>query len=200
MPEISRTPEVEGANPADQTMRTGATFQINSAKLYVAAATLSINDHIEILENINQEFRRTISWNKYRSEIRTQTKNNNLDYLSNPTFRKINRLFVLFSYKWLTIYKSFLRPHLDYGYVIFDRNFNEIFLNKPESAQYNSAIAITGAIRGSSREKPDQKLGVVLLKSLRRYRKLCSFFKLKKNKHPSYLFDKILINKGYQKP
>ena len=97
MPEISRTPEVEGANPADQTMRTGATFQINSAKLYVAAATLSINDHIEILENINQEFRRTISWNKYRSEIRTQTKNSNLDYLSNPTFRKINRLFVLFS-------------------------------------------------------------------------------------------------------
>ena len=31
----------------------------------------------------------------YRSEITTQTKNNNLDYLIDPTFANINRLFVL---------------------------------------------------------------------------------------------------------
>ena len=52
----------------------------------------------------------------------------------------------------LTIYKSFLRPHLDYGDVIYDRAFNESFRNKLESVQYKVAIAITGAIRGSSRE------------------------------------------------
>ena len=40
-------------------------------------------------------FKRTISWKKYRSEITTQPKNNNLDYLINPTFININRLFVL---------------------------------------------------------------------------------------------------------
>ena len=51
----------------------------------------------------------------------------------------------------LTIYKSFLRPHLDYGDVIYDRAFNESFQNKLESVQYNAALAITGAIRGSSR-------------------------------------------------
>ena len=34
-------------------------------------------------------------WNKYRSEITTQTKNNNLDYLIEPTFRNINRMFIL---------------------------------------------------------------------------------------------------------
>ena len=33
--EISRTPETEGANPVDETLTTGATFQINNAKLYV---------------------------------------------------------------------------------------------------------------------------------------------------------------------
>ena len=33
--------------------------------------------------------------NKYRSETTTLTKNNNLDYLIDPTFRNINRLFVL---------------------------------------------------------------------------------------------------------
>ena len=91
----------------------------------------------------------------------------------------------------LTIYKPFLRPHLYYGDVIYNRAFNESFQNKLESVQYNAALAITGAIRGSSREKLYQELGLESLKSRRWYRKLCLFFKLKKNKHPSYLFDMI---------
>ena len=64
-------------------------------KLYVQVATLSVNNNNKFFENIKQGFKRTISWNKYRSEIITQTKNNNLDYLTDPTFRNINRLFVL---------------------------------------------------------------------------------------------------------
>ena len=75
--------------------------------------------------------------------------------------------------------------------VIYDRAFNESFENKLESAQYNAALAIMGAIRGSSREKIYQELGLGSLKSRRWYRKLYLFFKLKKNKHPSYLFDMI---------
>ena len=58
---------------------------------------MPINDNIEFLENIKQGFKRTISWNKYRSEIATRPKNNNLDYLIDPTFRNMNRLFVLSS-------------------------------------------------------------------------------------------------------
>ena len=80
----------------------------------------------------------------------------------------------------LTIYKFFLRPHFDYGDVIYDRAFNESFQNKLESVQYNAALAITGAIRGSSREKPYQELGLESLKLQRWYRKLCLFSKLKK--------------------
>ena len=91
----------------------------------------------------------------------------------------------------LTIYKSFLRPHLDYGDVIYDRAFNESFQNKLESVQYDAALAITGAIRGPSREKLYQELGLESLKSRRWYRKMCLLFKLKKNKYPSYLFDII---------
>ena len=53
----------------------------------------------------------------------------------------------------LTFYKSFLRPNLDYGYVIYDRAFNESFQSKLESVRYNVALAITRAIKGSSREK-----------------------------------------------
>ena len=76
------------------TTTTSATFQINNAKIYVPVVTFSVNDNIKFLENIKQVFKRTISWNKYRPEITTQTKNNNLDYLIDPTFRNINRLFV----------------------------------------------------------------------------------------------------------
>ena len=54
--------------------KTGATFQINNTKLYAPVVTLSINDNIKFLENIKQGFKRTISWNKYSSEITTQPK------------------------------------------------------------------------------------------------------------------------------
>ena len=47
----------------------GINFIITSTKLYVPVFTLSINDNIKFLENIKQGFKRTISWNKYRSEI-----------------------------------------------------------------------------------------------------------------------------------
>ena len=59
--EISGTPEVEGANPADETLTTGAIFQINNTKLYVPVVSLSINDNTKFLEHVKQEFKRTIS-------------------------------------------------------------------------------------------------------------------------------------------
>ena len=52
-------------------------------------------NNIKLLETIKQGFKRTISWNKYRYEVTTQPKNNNLDYLIDLTFRNINGLFVL---------------------------------------------------------------------------------------------------------
>ena len=58
---------------------------------------LSKNDNIKSFKNIKQEFKITISWNKYGSEITTQLKNNNLCYMVDPTFRNINRLLVLSS-------------------------------------------------------------------------------------------------------
>ena len=47
----------------------------------------------------------------------------------------------------LTIYRSFIRPHLDYGDIIYDKAFNESFHAKLESLQYNTKPAITAAIR-----------------------------------------------------
>ena len=64
-------------------------------KLYFPVVTLSISCNIKFLENMKQGFKRTVSWNKYRSEITTQLKSNNLDYMIDPAFKNIDRLFVL---------------------------------------------------------------------------------------------------------
>ena len=42
----------------------------------------------------------------------------------------------------LTIYKSFIRPHLDYYDVIYDQADNKSFCTKIERIQYNAAIAM----------------------------------------------------------
>ena len=52
----------------------------------------------------------------------------------------------------ITIYKAFIRPHLDYADIIYDKPSKMNIFNKIESLQYNAALAITGTIRGSSKE------------------------------------------------
>ena len=69
----------------------------------------------------------------------------------------------------ITIYKSFIRPYLDYGDILYEKAFNESFHQKIESIQNNACLAITGAIRGSSREKNDQGLGLESLQYRRWY-------------------------------
>ena len=67
----------------------------NNTKLYIPVVTFSINNNIKFLEHLKQEeFRRTVSLNNYRYEISTELKNNNLDCMIDPTFRKINSLLV----------------------------------------------------------------------------------------------------------
>ena len=73
----------------------------------------------------------------------------------------------------LQIYKSFVRPHLDYGDIIYDKAFIGSFQKKLETIQYNAALAISGAIRGTSREKVYSELGLESLQDRRWYRKLC---------------------------
>ena len=74
---------------------TNAVFKITYCKLYVSVVTLSSENDNKLLEQLKTGFERTITWNKYRSEMSNQTKNNNLNYLIDPTFTNVNRLFVL---------------------------------------------------------------------------------------------------------
>ena len=76
-------------NPKD------ATFQVTDTKLYVPVVTLSKENDVKFLEQLKTGFKETIKWNKYRSQMTIQPQNNNLNYLVDPTFTNVNRLFIL---------------------------------------------------------------------------------------------------------
>ena len=97
----------------------------------------------------------------------------------NKTIEMIRKLQnVLPRLALMTIYKTFVRPHLDYSDVIYDEAYNETFHQKLESIQYNACLALSGASRGSSREKLYQELGLEFLQHQRWYRKLSLFHKI----------------------
>ena len=91
----------------------------------------------------------------------------------------------------LTVCKLFIRPHLDYVDVVYDQPSNDAFSNKLETVQYNAALAITGEIKGTSREKLYQELGLEYLQQRRWMRRLCSFYKVVSIKLPAYIYDII---------
>ena len=49
----------------------------------------------KLLEQLKSVFERTVKRNKYRLQMSVQSNNNKLNYLIDPTFTKVNMLFVL---------------------------------------------------------------------------------------------------------
>ena len=80
--------------------------------------------------------------------------------------RKLNK--ALPQHSLITIYKSFVRPHLDYGDIIYDQPNKESLNQKIERIQYNAALAIR-----------------------RWFRKLCTFYKIKATVVPQNFSDLI---------
>ena len=81
-------------NTRRDTSPVNVTFQIKDTKLYVPVVTWSTKDDNNFLEQLKSGFKRTSKWNKYRSKMTNQTKSNHLNHLIDPTFTKVNRLFV----------------------------------------------------------------------------------------------------------
>ena len=78
------------------TISTGAgTFTIADAKRYVLVVTLSTQYNSKLLQQLKPGFKTTNNWNKYQSKISTETQNQYLDFLTDPSFQGVNRLFVL---------------------------------------------------------------------------------------------------------
>ena len=66
-------------------------FEITDTKLYVPVVTLSKKKCTKLLEQLKSGFKKTIKCKKYKSQMTVQNKNNNLNYLIDPT--SLQKLF-----------------------------------------------------------------------------------------------------------
>ena len=89
--------------------------------LYVPVFTLSINNNIIFLKIFKKGLKRIISWNKYRSEIMTKHKNNNINCMIDPAFKNFNRFF----------FQSFKNGDDDAARNSFDRYYMRLVEIKP---------------------------------------------------------------------
>ena len=103
------------------------TFAITDTKLYVPVVTLSTQDNGKLLEQLKSGFKRTINWNKYEPNV----SNPYLDFLINPGFQGVNKLFVL-SFEnngGRTVHTKYYLSTVEikgYNVMIDGRNFNNI--------------------------------------------------------------------------
>ena len=78
------------------TNSTGAgTFEITDTKLYLLVVTVSTKENAKLLQQLKSGFKRVINWNKYLSKPELLRQNPNLNYLIEPSFQAVNRLFIL---------------------------------------------------------------------------------------------------------
>ena len=105
------------------------------------------------------------------------------------------------------VYKSFIRPQLEYGDVIYHRtpsSKNDLLplevknlpkiMNKLESIQYQAALIVSGAWKGSSKEKIYRELGWENLSHRRWLRQLTLFYKIVNGLTPKYLTPHITVS------
>ena len=71
------------------------TFEITDTKLYVPVVTLSTKENAKLLQQLKSGFKRIINWNKYLSKQELLRQNLSLNYLIEPSFQGVNRLFIL---------------------------------------------------------------------------------------------------------
>ena len=140
--QISKTAAV-AANPPNSareaTETASATFQITSTELYVSVVTLYTQDHIKLLENIKQDSKE--QWNKYRSEITTLPKNNNLDFMIDLTYRNTNRLSIpSLKLAIMTLQKIIfvsIKCHILESKILMFLHGNKLFLDQPTKKTRN---------------------------------------------------------------
>ena len=94
--------------------------------------TLLTQNNVKLLKQLESGFKRTINCNKYQSKVTEETRSRNLDFLIDPSFPGVNRLFVL-SFEYSNIRQSY-KPYFlravetaDYNIMIYGK----IFFDQP---------------------------------------------------------------------
>ena len=124
-------------------------FAITETKLYVPVVTLSAKDNEKFFQQLRSGFKKTINWNKYESSIKTFAQNRYLNYLINPSFQGVNRLFVLpfENENGRTSHSTYYLPKVeikDYNVMIYGRNFFDQPINSMNKIYENIRKIATG--------------------------------------------------------
>ena len=131
------TTNAQDGNPAI-VAPSNAKFKITDIKLNVPVVSLSKEDDIKLLEQLKTGFKKTIKWNKYRSQMTIQPQNNNLNYLIDPTFANVNRLFVLsFTRDNRDSFSDYYVPNVeikDFNVLIDGKSFFDLPVKNEEEA------------------------------------------------------------------
>ena len=135
-------------------------FAITETKLYVPVVTLSTKDNEELLQQLKSGFKKIISWNKYESSIKTFAQNRYLNYLINPSFQELNRLFVLSfeNENDRTSHSTYYLPKVeikDYNVLIDGRNLFDHTINSMSETYENIR-------RIATRKGDDSTMGYLL--------------------------------------
>ena len=94
-------------------------------------------------------------------------------------------------------YKLYVRPHLDYGDIIFHNQRSDL-MNLIERVQYKAGLIVSGCWQGTNREKLLSELGWESLSDRRWLRRLCLFFRIFRHETPQYLADHLPVPREIQ--
>ena len=70
-------------------------FNFTDCKLYVPVVTYKKKYENKLFENLKTRIDIDFEWKRYRTQINNQPATNNLNFLIDPTFNNVNRLFNL---------------------------------------------------------------------------------------------------------
>ena len=167
----------------------------------VDIAADKLNRDLEIISNWTYQWKTQFNPDKNKQEFRLSFPRKKKQLLIRPCFSMgLKLLKRSISIKYVSrdvldqIYKLYVRPHLDYGDIIYhkyDPEFKLEFIKGLESTQYSAALAVSGAWRGSNTDKPYEKLGWEILYYRRWYGRLCHFHKLRNVQRPLYFYSEI---------
>ena len=86
----------------------------------------------------------------------------------------------------LTIYTSFIRPVLEFGWQLYDNSTYDL-LNTLEKVQREGILLVTSAYKKTSHTNLLQEVGIPLLAKRRQMQKIQFIFKYTHNKLPNYI-------------
>ena len=112
-------------------------FNVTDCKLYVPVVTLQAECQNKLFEKLKTGITIDFTRSKYRTQVINQAATNNLNYLIDPTFNNVNRLFILAfeDEEDRTSYFKYYTPTdeiKDYNVLIDQQPFYEIPIKNKE--------------------------------------------------------------------